>query len=86
MRDLSELVNTDDPGIENVREWMRSAAHDCILLPPSPDRDRVLMQTQVTTRSTMGAIVYETGGVLIDAGWLRFLGSGQLNQRHPASP
>lgn len=29
----------------------------------------------------MGAIVYETGGILIDGGWLRFLGSG-----HPKLP
>ena len=31
---------------------------------------------QVTTRSPMGAVVYETGGILIDGGWLRVLGSG----------
>jgi len=29
----------------------------------------------------MGAVVYETGGLLIDHGWLRFLGSG-----HPKLP
>jgi hypothetical protein len=35
-----------------------------------------LYQTQVTTRSPMGAIIYETGGLLIDHGWIRILGSG----------
>ncbi|MBK9577976.1 MAG: DUF2625 family protein [Fibrobacteres bacterium] len=35
-----------------------------------------LVQLQVTTRSPMGAIVYETGGILVDHGWLRILGSG----------
>jgi hypothetical protein len=35
----------------------------------------------VTTRSPMGSIVYETGGLLIDGGWLRVLGSG-----HPRLP
>ncbi|HEX2901332.1 MAG TPA: DUF2625 family protein, partial [Bacteroidia bacterium] len=35
-----------------------------------------LFETQVTTRSSMGAIVYETGGILIDHGWIRILGSG----------
>lgn len=35
-----------------------------------------LLKTQVTTRSVMGAVVYETGGILIDHGWLRILGSG----------
>jgi hypothetical protein len=81
MRELKDLIDTEDPGIEKIREWMRSAVNSCTLLPPSAQRDEVLLQTQVTTRSTMGAIAYETGGVLIDGGWLRILGSG-----HPKLP
>jgi hypothetical protein len=38
--------------------------------------EKALVHTQVTTRSLMGAIVYETGGLLIDNGWIRILGSG----------
>ena len=38
--------------------------------------DSALYETQVTTRSPMGAVVYETGGILINNGWLRILGSG----------
>jgi hypothetical protein len=85
MRSLSELVNTEDPGIEKIREWIRSAVNDCVLLPPSAEREQVLLQTQVTMRSTMGAIAYETGGVMIDGGWLRLLGSGHptLNRTLP---
>lgn len=81
MRALSELINVDDPGIAKIREWMLGAVNPCELLPPSAQREEVLMQAQVTTRSTMGAIAYETGGILIDGGWLRFLGSG-----HPKLP
>lgn len=44
-------------------------------------RDEALLETQVTLRSPMGAVVYHTGGMLIDRGWLRFLGSG-----HPKLP
>jgi hypothetical protein len=76
MRSLSELVNTEDPGIDKIREWAMGAVNSCELLPPSGERNEVLLQTQVTTRSTMGAIAYETGGILIDGGWLRVLGSG----------
>jgi len=76
MHNLSELVNNEDPGIVKIREWVRSAVNECVLLPPSTQRDRVLLQTQVTNRSILGAIAYETGGILIDGGWLRFLGSG----------
>jgi hypothetical protein len=81
MRTLPALLNTDDPGIEKIREWIRNGENDCVLLPPSAQREEVLVQTQVTTRSTMGAIAYETGGILIDGGWLRFPGSG-----HPKLP
>ena len=45
------------------------------------DRKSALLETQVTLRSPMGAIVYETGGLLVDHGWLRLLGSG-----HPRLP
>lgn len=76
MRPLSELVNTDDPGINLIHEWIRGAVNECELLPPSDQREQVLLQTQVTTRSPMGAIAYETGGILVDGGWLRFPGSG----------
>lgn len=73
---LNELLDRQDPGIEKIREWMRDAVNECVLLPPSAEREQVLLQAQVTTRSTMGAIAYETGGILIAGGWLRFLGSG----------
>jgi hypothetical protein len=85
MRPLNELVNTEDPGINLIREWTRGAVNQCELLPPSEQREQVLLQTQVTTRSPMGAIAYETGGILVDGGWLRFLGSGhpRLNRTLP---
>ena len=38
----------------------------------------VLVALQVTTRSPMGAIAFETGGLLFDHGWLRLLGSGSM--------
>jgi hypothetical protein len=76
MRSLDELVNTDDPALPLVREWLGAAARPVEILPPSQARSDAVLQTQVTTRSPMGAIIYETGGLLIDHGWLRVLGSG----------
>jgi hypothetical protein len=85
MKPLDELIDNCDPGIKRVQEYIESAKNQCIVLPPSNARDVALVNTQVTTRSTMGAIVYETGGILIDHGWLRFLGSGnsKLNRSLP---
>src|SRR5580700_7563210 len=73
---LNELVNPDDPGIALIREWISSADNPTEILTPSESRNEVLLEVQVTTRSTLGALAYDTGGVVVDHGWLRFLGSG----------
>ena len=76
-RPLRELLNTDEPAWPLVQSWLREAANPVEALPPSdPGRAEALVATQVTTRSPMGAIIYETGGLLVDHGWLRVLGSG----------
>jgi Protein of unknown function DUF2625 len=80
-RKLEELVLTNDPAIELLKQLVRDAAVPCELLPPGQERENALLYLQVTTRSTLGALAYDTGGLIIDDGWLRFLGSG-----HPKLP
>lgn len=82
MLELTELLNKDDPVWHLVKSWIDDAKNSVEVLPArDPDRANALVATQVTTRSTMGAIIYETGGLLIDSGWIRILGSG-----HPRLP
>jgi hypothetical protein len=81
MKSLAELVNADDPAIALIREWVAAAPVECEVLPPSAEREATLLGVQVTTHSILGALAYDTGGVLLDHGWLRFLGSG-----HPRLP
>lgn len=77
MRTLTELVDTVDPGWPLVLEWLTQAAVSVEVLPADPQQaDQVLLEAQITTRSPMGAIIHATGGLLIDDGWLRVLGSG----------
>jgi hypothetical protein len=76
MRPLAELIDTTDPAMPLVLEWVAKAIRPVEILSSSSAREEALVQTQVTTRSPMGAIIYETGGILIDGGWLRVLGSG----------
>jgi hypothetical protein len=86
MRPLNELINKVDPGWPIVKKWIDSATNKVEILPADITRGaNALYKTQVTTRSTMGAIVYHTGGLLIDNGWLRILGSGstKLNRSLP---
>lgn len=77
MRPLEELINKKDSGWKLVKEWKSEAKNKIeILDKDSIKADSVLYRTQVTTRSPMGAIIYETGGILVDNGWIRILGSG----------
>ncbi|MDR3058595.1 MAG: DUF2625 domain-containing protein [Prevotella sp.] len=77
MRTLQELVNTDEPGWPIIKEWIDLAKNKVEILPCELQRaENALINTQVTTRSLMGAIIYNTGGLLIDNGWIRILGSG----------
>lgn len=81
MRSFDELFNAGDSAIETIRQWITEAESQCQILPPSDDRARALVAVQVPISSPLGAIAYETGGLLLDHGWLRYLGSG-----HPLLP
>lgn len=86
MRPLEQLVNTQEPGWALVAEWIKGAKNKVeVLSCDSAKAKEALFHTQVTTRSPMGAIVYATGGLLVDEGWIRILGSGhpRLNRSLP---
>lgn len=75
---LNELINNKESGWDLILEWKKSAKNTVELLPVESQEkaEKSLLQVQVTTRSPMGAIVYHSGGILIDGGWIRILGSG----------
>lgn len=86
MKSVEELINTTEPGWSVVKEWIDSATNKVEILPCNKEKATdALYKTQVTTRSPMGAIIYSTGGLLIDNGWIRILGSGheRLNRSLP---
>lgn len=77
MRPVDELIYKADPGWTIVKQWIDSAKNKVEVLPCDTTKAKdALYKTQVTTRSPMGAIIYLTGGLLIDNGWIRILGSG----------
>lgn len=83
MKNLQDLINTDEPAWALVQEWQQQATNNVTILPKNPQQaEQTLLNIQVTTRSPMGAIIYETGGILVKNGWLRILGSSnRLFQR-----
>jgi hypothetical protein len=75
-------VDLHDPGWPVVENMIRNATNKVEVLPVErPDGEKNLLAIQVTTRSPMGAIAYQTGGLLVDHGWIRVLGAG-----HPRLP
>jgi hypothetical protein len=77
MRTVNELINESDPGWTYVKEWINTAKNKVEILAADNQKAKdALYKIQVTTRSPMGSIVYKTGGILIDNGWIRILGSG----------
>jgi len=77
MRAIDELIELDDPRWPEVQSWLAAATNAVTVFPPDDStRVEALLGTQVTTRSPMGAIIYESGGLVVDHGWLRILGGG----------
>jgi hypothetical protein len=81
-RPLEQLLDVNDPGWPVVEQMIARATNKVEILPVErADGERTLLAIQVTTRSPMGAIAYQTGGLLVDHGWIRILGGG--HQRLP---
>jgi len=77
MRELTELIDQQSSGWLLVQQWLEEANNNYEVLPCDPVLARsALHQLQITTLSPLGAVLYETGGILVDNGWLRILGSG----------
>lgn len=78
-RDYTALLSAD-PAWPALAESLATAKNGAVVFPSGENRRAVLEELQVTTRSTLGAIAHETGGIAIDHGWLRMFGSGSAQQ------
>ena len=76
MRPLDQLILAENSAWPFVCETASKVPGRALIHPPAETSPEALHRTQVTTRSPMGAIVYHSGGISIEEGWLRILGSG----------
>lgn len=77
MRKIKELIYKEEDAWPMIQEWVNEAKNQVEVLKNNRvDGEKTLLQLQVTNKSTMGAIALECGGLLIDKGWLKILGSG----------
>lgn len=85
MRSLTDLIETRDPAWPEITAAVAAAPCPVVVLAVDGAKaDEELVRLQVTTRSWLGAVVYHSGGLVLDHGWLRVLGSGNEGQ-HLAS-
>ncbi|MEV0426606.1 DUF2625 family protein [Micromonospora sp. NPDC050495] len=67
----------DESAWPEVAAAVTAAPYPVEVLPADPTRAAgCLAALEITTRSWLGAVVANTGGLLVDHGWLRVLGSG----------
>jgi Protein of unknown function DUF2625 len=78
IKPLAELINKKEPAWELfLTKALKEAQNPVeVLAKDKAKADSALYKAQVTTRSPLGAVIYETGGILINHGWIRILGSG----------
>lgn len=83
-RPLEDLITTDDPAWSRVKVWINACPDlPAVFQPDERQREVVLQTLQVSLHSTLGALVWHTGGILLDDGWVRVLGS--VSPRVPRS-
>ncbi|KOA20844.1 hypothetical protein CLHOM_09870 [Clostridium homopropionicum DSM 5847] len=86
MKQLNELINNEKSAWKLVDKWLKEAINQVEILPSSSeDSERVLYDLQVTTKSTLGAIAYHCGGIIIQNGWIRILGCGSKKLKRDVS-
>ncbi|MEU5881046.1 DUF2625 family protein [Spirillospora sp. NPDC047279] len=67
----------DPTAWDEIQAAVRAAPYPAEALAPDTDRAaRCLAALGITTRSWLGAVVSHTGGISVDHGWVRVLGSG----------
>lgn len=74
---LDKLIDNTDPAWPLVQKWISAAKNKVEVLPvDSAKAKETLYNSQTTTYATLGSVIYNTGGIMVDNGWIRILGSG----------
>ncbi|MFF2432497.1 DUF2625 domain-containing protein [Streptomyces mirabilis] len=77
MHELDELIKVDDPAWPELQELFAASAAPLEVLPvDDAEGRRCLLQMQVTARSALGSLVLNSGGLVVDGGWVRVFGGG----------
>jgi hypothetical protein len=81
IRDIESLTAVNDtwPLLRDLVD--RSPIGARVLARDAERSQESLLRLQVSTRSALGALAYNCGGIVVDHGWLRVLGGGHASLR-----
>ena len=76
-RSLGELLAVSKPAWPAIEGALRQASNLVEILPGDASKgESAVLRLQLFADTALGAVVLNTGGLLVDGGWLRVLGSG----------
>ncbi|RAG85153.1 hypothetical protein DN069_13220 [Streptacidiphilus pinicola] len=85
MHELEELINVSDPAWPELLELFAASAAPVEVLPgDAAEGRRGLLQMQLTARSALGGLVLNSGGLVVDHGWVRVFGGGSAGRGMPS--
>ncbi len=75
---VDELVDKDNHAWEEVRNILKEGrnSHQIVSAESESATGDTLYRLQVSTKSYLGTVAYETGGIVFDYGWITLLGAG----------
>ena len=76
VRSVEQLCDGDDSAWPDIVHAINKGGTATVLPPDATRSAQTLYRLQVTTRSVLGALAHNSGGLLVDDGWLRILGGG----------
>ncbi|TCM99390.1 uncharacterized protein DUF2625 [Paenibacillus sp. BK033] len=77
MRSINELILESDSTWLLLNEWASTSTNKVEILSVNKQlSSNVIHKLQITTKSLLGTVAYHTGGILVENGWLRIIGSG----------
>ncbi|MDP8052134.1 DUF2625 family protein [Pasteurella atlantica] len=77
MQDLEQLINVPKPAWDILETWFTQTRNSVEILEKDDERAaQELLTLQLNIGTPLGAVIFETGGILVKNGWLRLLGSG----------
>lgn len=74
---VAELVDRENHAWEELKELLDSGQNTYVYVPAKQEAgEDTLYRLQISTKSYLGVVAYETEGIVLDHGWITLLGAG----------